>query len=391
MNNVTNRRTKKNKNPKTVLIPIIGIVILIFFISVVVYNITKVDVVLADNLCAEQFTDVYCRDYIKEIKNGEMVSDDQLVNTENPGESITPVKVKGNFGIEVYELKVNIEESTKIFINGPDEIPVSCGENINYDAIFQVSGSANIIKNKGMEGSVENSVGNYQCKYVVEKTNGEKIEKPFTVRVFDSDITVIRHNDNNGRNTSQEDDTFTTKNGKTGHKYNGVTYIEDTLIVNKTYSLPESYGNGLTTDTVNAFNMMKNDAAALGHNLWIASGFRSYRNQSSLYNEYCRMDGQVNADTYSARPGYSEHQSGLAIDLNNIDNSFGNSPAGKWVLNNCYKYGFIHRYPESKQNITGYSYESWHLRYVGVGLAEKLYNSGDWITLEEYFGIDSSF
>ena len=110
-----------------------------------------------------------------------------------------------------------------------------------------------------------------------------------------------------------------------------------------------------------------------------------------LYNNYVMLDGKEAADTYSARPGHSEHQSGLAFDLNTIDDSFTYTNEGKWVNANCYRYGFIILYPKGKDNITGYMHESWHLRYVGVDLATKLYNEGNWITIEEYFGISSSY
>ena len=137
-----------------------------------------------------------------------------------------------------------------------------------------------------------------------------------------------------------------------------------------------------------AFNSEKEESNRW---LWIASGYRSYWDQKSIYNNYVSRDGQANADTYSARPGHSEHQTGLAFDLNSIDDSFSNTYEGQWVHDNCYRFGLILRYPKGKESITGYMYESWHMRYVGVELATKLYNDGDWITLEEYYGIDSKY
>ena len=104
---------------------------------------------------------------------------------------------------------------------------------------------------------------------------------------------------------------------------------------------------------------------------------------------YCAEDGRAAADTYSARPGHSEHQTGLAIDLNDVTDNFGNSREGKWVAAHCHEYGFIIRYPKGKQKITGYMYEPWHVRYVGVKLATKIHDSG--LTLEEYLGIDSVY
>jgi len=136
---------------------------------------------------------------------------------------------------------------------------------------------------------------------------------------------------------------------------------------------------------------MKQDSKKVGLNLIIQSGFRSYNTQVNVYNKWISLDGKEIADTYSARPGHSEHQTGLALDLNLIDNKFEETPEFAWLNDNCYKYGFILRYPKEKQHITGYIYEPWHYRYVGSELAKKLYNNGNWITLEEYFGIDSKY
>ena len=136
---------------------------------------------------------------------------------------------------------------------------------------------------------------------------------------------------------------------------------------------------------------MKSDASSIGLNLWAQSGYRSYDYQNDLYNGYIKRNGKKAADTFSARPGASEHQTGLAFDLNTITNSFKDTAEGKWVNKNCYLYGYILRYPEGKTNETGYIYEPWHIRFVGKELAKKLYNNGNWITMEDYFGIDSKY
>ena len=139
------------------------------------------------------------------------------------------------------------------------------------------------------------------------------------------------------------------------------------------------------------FNKMKSDASNEGIGLDYVSKFRSYSSQASIYNGYVTREGQASADTKSARPGHSEHQTGLAADINSLYQSWGATAEGQWLNNNCYKYGFIIRYPKGKESITGYMYEPWHIRYVGVELATKLYNNGNWITLEEYLGIDSKY
>ena len=196
-----------------------------------------------------------------------------------------------------------------------------------------------------------------------------------------------------------------TSKGFTIETRNGATYIDGYLIANKTYALPSTFipenpevpvtearsNTSLDKDLMTAFRKMQADATAKGLNIYIASGYRSYDYQVSLYNRYVANDGKTAADTYSSRPGNSEHQTGLCFDLNSIEDSFQYTNEGKWINDNCYKYGFCIRFPKGKDAYTGYQYESWHLRYVGEELAEKLYNNGDWISLEEYFGITSEY
>ena len=168
-----------------------------------------------------------------------------------------------------------------------------------------------------------------------------------------------------------------------------LTFIDGILIANKTYALPSDYDPGTDSTALAAFDEMQKAAYADGCNIYISSGYRSYARQVEIYNRYVAQDGQEYADTYSSRPGYSEHQTGLTFDLNSIDISFADTPEGKWVAENCHKYGFIVRYPEDKEDITGYTYEPWHIRYLGVEKATAVYESG--LCLEEYLGITSSY
>ena len=121
----------------------------------------------------------------------------------------------------------------------------------------------------------------------------------------------------------------------------------------------------------------------------MSSAFRSYDYQNTLYNNYVSWYGKEQADTFSARAGYSEHQTGLAIDVNTIDDSFAYTPEAVWLAHPAHEYGFIIRYPKGKESITGYQYEPWHIRYLGIETATAVYNSG--LTLEEYLGIDSYY
>lgn len=170
------------------------------------------------------------------------------------------------------------------------------------------------------------------------------------------------------------------------------------MIVNKKNRLPANYtptlnsisGGQVRPEVVAGINALLKDASVSGNQMYVISSYRSYSNQQSTYNAYVARDGIAQADTYSARAGHSEHQTGLALDLGNgncnLEICFGETSAGKWLAQNAYKYGFIIRYPNNKTDITGYQYEPWHIRYVGTDLATEMHISGTQ-TLEEFFGI----
>ena len=170
---------------------------------------------------------------------------------------------------------------------------------------------------------------------------------------------------------------------------NGMTFVDDILIVNKTYSLPADYDPGVSQVALNAFNEMAEAAAADGISLWINSGYRSYQEQEELYNGYASERGTDSADEVSSRPGHSEHQTGLAFDVNDTSFGFENSPEADWLNAHCAEYGFIIRFPEGKDKYTGYTYEPWHIRYLGTKLAEEITKSG--LCLEEYLDITSEY
>ena len=146
----------------------------------------------------------------------------------------------------------------------------------------------------------------------------------------------------------------------------------------------DGYGGGkMERVAATHFKEMVNAAKKDGISIYNVSGYRSYNTQKDLYNGYVSRNGQAKADTFSARAGTSEHQTGLATDVNNVSDSFANTSAYKWLINNSYKYGFILRYPKGKEEITGYKYEPWHYRYIGVDAAKIVYEKD--ITYDEYY------
>lgn len=144
-----------------------------------------------------------------------------------------------------------------------------------------------------------------------------------------------------------------------------------------------------------ALEKMAVDAKANGTPIKLVSGYRSYDYQVTVYNRYVQSQGQAAADAESARPGYSEHQTGLAADVGGVndgcvlDQCYGNTPSGKWVAANAYKYGFVIRYGDGQTATTGYLYEPWHLRYVGTELSNEVQRTGT-ATLEDFFGLEAA-
>ncbi|MBK3494532.1 M15 family metallopeptidase [Viridibacillus sp. YIM B01967] len=170
------------------------------------------------------------------------------------------------------------------------------------------------------------------------------------------------------------------------------TYINDLLIASKKYPLPADFAPGESDEARAAFEELKAAALLDGFTLSAFSTYRSYDRQVELYANYVNRDGREAADTYSARPGYSEHQTGLAFDIGEVgneqyfaDNGFATTAAGKWLAKNAHTYGFVMRYPKGKEDITGYMHESWHFRYVGKDIATDIYKNNS--TLEEYLEI----
>lgn len=181
-----------------------------------------------------------------------------------------------------------------------------------------------------------------------------------------------------------------------------------TVLVNKDYKLPDQYvpSDLVYPDVPFIFDekidkrKMRNEPAealkkmfdgALLDNIHLAgvSGYRSEATQKMLFDNYVNKDGLEEADKYSARPGHSEHQTGLSIDVSGItgefavEDGFANTAEAKWLEEHAHEYGFIIRFPKGKENITGYKYEPWHIRYVGINLATEMKQKG--ITLEEYY------
>ncbi|MGT2910602.1 LD-carboxypeptidase LdcB/DacB [Streptococcus cameli] len=177
-----------------------------------------------------------------------------------------------------------------------------------------------------------------------------------------------------------------------GPQYNGNYYsvqgkYGEIPIVNKKYAVNRQYAPGENPSAKAAFNRLTNQMRTLGFGIsYSYSGFRSYETQNRLYWNYVNLHGQVAADRFSARPGHSEHQTGLAFDVIGTGGGLLSQPnAVAWLASHAHEYGFIVRYQAGKEHITGYMAEAWHIRYIG-NEATEIYRSG--LSLEEYLGVE---
>lgn len=209
---------------------------------------------------------------------------------------------------------------------------------------------------------------------------------------------------NKNNNLSNED---IIRNVNANIDYNFYTNIKSSdtskgklMIVNKYYNLSSSYKGDLVEtgnysinsnykmdrEAFEAYKKLYEDALKNNLHIKIRSAYRSYFDQQYIYNGYVARDGKAESDRYSARAGHSEHQTGLAIDISaasDLWGDFSKTQEFTWMKDNSYKYGFILRYPKDKEYITGYMYEPWHYRYVGVDVAKYIYENN--ITYDEYY------
>lgn len=227
----------------------------------------------------------------------------------------------------------------------------------------------------------------------------------------DAKDTPKEHQSHNSGKTASNDSTKQ-NNSSSDDQHKAVTAsahpssIE--VLVNKSNLLPDNYEPAdlvypnvpfifkekiekrmMRKEAAQALEKLFQAAKADGMELAGVSAYRSHTRQVAVFNSYVKKDGLEKAKTYSAIPGTSEHETGLAIDVGTLDGKcaaqdcFGQTPESSWLAKHAGDYGFIIRYPQGKQNITGYKYEAWHIRYVGVKISKEIAARG--ITLEEYY------
>lgn len=314
------------------------------------------------------------KDIYKDIKNKEYSKNlEEIISTEyfNP-----------KYTIEYTEIKYHDKDNFFSNINTLLDLGYTSKDiNTIYDKLSD--NSINILINKDYMKDLTNILN---LNYFIE----DNLERYLNYSKIDADNAIVYVNI-----------------GLDNDYYENVEKITDQydilVLVNKYHYLDKSYvpndletinfkyqwlgrSNTLRKEARIAFEKMCEDAIKDNIYLYAGSGYRSYNTQLSLYNTYVKRDGFKEAETYSARAGYSEHQTGLAMDIANKSGFISDGDKEyTWLLENSYKYGYILRYPEGKEQITGYMKEEWHYRYVGTEVAKNIYNQK--ITYDEYIAM----
>ena len=290
----------------------------------------------------------------------------------------------------------SLQDSTKIEQIKMDASDISKEEYIYKDDLLELGYSIDDIK------IIENKISNVDVKAYLLKDKYPNLVLFVNSPYFKTENIERYENYYQNNNYSTDDTVLYVEIGIDKEPFTDSkeidNYNEITAIVNKYNKLPEDatfddlidippeyrdktnrkVRNVIYEDLIKMFEAAKEEEITLR----VVSGYRTWSQQNSLFNNNKKKNGLEHALMYSAKPGYSEHQLGLAVDLNSVYTSFANTKEYEWLKQNAYKYGFIERYPKGKEFITGYAYEPWHYRYFGNDITIKLFEEN--ITYEEY-------
>lgn len=289
------------------------------------------------------------------------------------GEYKIDYKLKWLFIKDAISIKVKVIDNISPIISllGKDNITIYVGDKYKEEGVTITDNYDSNLKPEITSDIDVNKVGDYLVNYTAKDSSGNTASVSRKVKVIKKIVVpqiIVTDNNKWYQNIIE-----------------GPTYIKGILLVNKKYKLPSTFNPGVDVTANAALNEMFSAAKNEGYIMKLISGFRSYNTQVSLYNNKLKTRTREDVDKTNARPGHSEHQSGLAFDIDSLSSNYINTPNGKWLSTHAHLYGFIIRYPKDKTSITGYSYEPWHIRYVGVEHATYMYNNN--LCLEEYLGV----
>ena len=338
----------------------------------------------------------YQKDVINVFKEDNFY--EKIKETKKYSKTLETAVIENNYKKEYFDeyLDINYVEEDN-FINNINKLLDLGYKNKDINTFYEkVPKSIDVITSNKYDKNIINYIS---LDYFKEENLDRYIKYDFidTKSVYDTTILKEKYN---------YEDTVTFVNAYLDKDYysNDIPLSKDKaskldVIVNKYYKLDKDYepedltvinskfASGtqkLRKEAADKFEEMASDMLKENLKIYAGSTYRSYSYQEGLYNRYVKKDGFKEAETYSARAGYSEHQLGLAVDI--VNGKWNYLSEGDkeytWLINNSYKYGFILRYPHESEYITGYVFEDWHFRYLGIELATKVYESK--LTYDEY-------
>ena len=368
----------KKKKKLLLLIPILVIILLLIILlnnripykkEVVkvfkeenIYDVIKDNKKYSKTLEEAILQNKYKKEYLLEYLNIDYMEEDNFLDNIN---KLLDIGYKSN---DINTIYSKIPNSINILLDNPYDENISNYLKLNYfkedylDRYLKYAVEAKELKSVY---DVTNIIDNYSYEDTVTFVNANLDKEYYT-----SDINISDEE-------AYKIDVLVNKY----HKLSSTFEPNDLEEINKDYSMGKQR---LRKEAKEKFEEMCSDALKENIKIYAGSTYRSFSYQEGLYNRYVKQDGFDKAETYSARAGYSEHQLGLAIDIANSKWNFLSEDdiEYSYLINNSYKYGFILRYPRGKEYITGYMFEDWHFRYLGVELATKVYNSK--LTYDEY-------
>ncbi len=371
------RQAATIKKILTIIFSVLAVIVAVF-VGFAIYN-SKIHIDLLKDRQVQVNTPATANQFIEGIGNGRLVEDVDI-DTSSVGTKDCNVKIKVGEEIRDYSFTVDVIDTQAPIINlSETKVNVLSGTPLDYLPKADVTDNSNEEIPIKVEGEYNpNTLGPQVVSVVATDSSGNSAKQDITINVI-------------GLTKEMPDTDFLTTTGHKAELKNGMLYVDGILVVNKSFGLASDYAPGLDGETLEAFIKMANAAWNDGLYLEIVTDFRTYREQELLF-EYWAYVANEGEDTMSAvKAGFSEHQTGLALDINSTQATFAGTVEALWLEQNCHKYGFILRYPEDKVDVTGCSWEPWHVRYVGTDLSSKLYKDGKWTTLEEYFGIPSHY
>ena len=373
---------KKKKIKLLLLIPIFVIILLLIIIlnnripykrEVVkvfkeenIYDIIKDNKKYSKTLEESILNNKYKKDYLLEYLNIDYIEEESFLDNIN---KLLDIGYKSN---DINTIYSKIPNSINILLDNPYDENISNYLKLNYfKEEFLNRYLKYAINSKELKSvyDVTSIIDNYSYEDTITFVNAN-LDKEY----YKSDIDI---SDEEAYNI----DVLVNKY----HKLSSTFEPNDLEEISKDYSMGKQR---LRKEAKEKFEEMCSDALKENIKIYAGSTYRSFSYQEGLYNRYVKQDGFDKAETYSARAGYSEHQLGLAIDIANSKWNFLNEDdiEYSYLIDNSYKYGFILRYPRGKEYVTGYMFEDWHFRYLGVELATKVYNSK--LTYDEYVARD---